>query len=148
MKIVNYYFGALMENVTVFGSIFTHILLRAVSFAVNDSVFYVLARGLILIYALTMPVKLLLFRNRPRKMNYKSLWEKLEASSFPSVHAARVVFLSLALGARFDNTLLSAVLSLTAVLVMYSRTYLKKHYLGDVAGGFAAGVVIYFLAAV
>ncbi len=146
MKIVNYYFGALMENVTVFGSVFAHFLLLVLAFAIGDPIFYVLARGIILIYVLTVPTKLLLFRNRPKKMNYKALWEKIEASSFPSVHAARATFMFLALAARFANPVVSAILLATALAVIYSRIYLKKHYAVDVIGGTMIGAVIYLLA--
>ncbi len=148
MKAVKYYFNALMENVTVFGSVFTHLLLLAVAFALSDPIFYVLARGLVLIYLVTVPVKLLLFRNRPEKMRYKALWEKVEAASFPSVHAARAVFVFLAVAERFGNIPFTALLMAVAALVMYSRIYMKKHYAIDVVGGALLGAVIYFLASV
>lgn len=147
MKVVNYYFNALMENVSALGSIFTHLLLLAVAFALNDIVFYPLLKGLLLIYAVTVPIKLLVFRNRPKKMKHRHLWEKFEASSFPSVHSARAIFLALVLSFRFSNAALSALMFLAAVMVMYSRIHLEKHFWSDVGGGMIIGIVIYFLAA-
>lgn len=145
MKAVKYYFNELMENVSAFGSIFIHILLMAVAFALKDVVLYPLLKGFVLIYLIGVPIKLLVFKNRPKKMKYKEIWEKFEASSFPSIHAARVVFLALVLCSRFNNNALSAVLFAVAALVMYSRIYLKKHYWGDVIGGLLIGIVIYYL---
>jgi len=54
MKVVNYYFNALMENVSALGGIFTHLLLLAVAFILNDAVFSPLLKGLILIYVIIM----------------------------------------------------------------------------------------------
>lgn len=145
MKAVKYYFNALMENVSAFGSIFTHLLLMTVAFALNDIIFYPLLKGLLLIYTITMPIKFLVFKNRPKKMKYKAFWEKFEASSFPSVHAARVVFLALVLCSRFNNNVLSVMLFAVAALVIYSRIYLKKHYWTDVIGGLLISFLIYYL---
>ncbi|MBI2076601.1 MAG: phosphatase PAP2 family protein [Candidatus Aenigmarchaeota archaeon] len=148
MKVVNYYFNALMENVSALGSIFTHLLLLAVAFILNDAVFSPLLKGLILIYVIIMPIKIILFRNRPKKMKYKQLWEKFEASSFPSVHSARAIFLALVLSFRFSNAALSVLAALVSAMVVYSRIHMKKHYWGDVIGGAMGGAVIYFLATV
>ena len=145
MKVVKYYFNELMENVSAFGSIFTHILLMAAAFALKDALLYPLLKGFALIYLIGVPVKLLVFKNRPKKMKYKDFWEKFEASSFPSVHAARAVFLALVLCSRFNNNVLSILLFIVAALVMYSRIHLKKHYWTDVIGGLLVGVVIYYV---
>lgn len=142
---MNYYFNALMENVSSFGSIFTHILLMAAAFALKDALLYPLLKGFALIYLIGVPIKLLVFKNRPKKMKYKDFWEKFEASSFPSVHAARVVFLALVLCSRFNNNVFSALLFAVAALVMYSRIHLKKHYWSDIIGGVITGAGIYFL---
>ena len=147
MKLLSYYFNALMENVTVFGSVFTHSILLAAAFALGDALFLVLLKGLALLYLLSMPLKFLFFKHRPRKMAYTNWWQKFEASSFPSVHAARVLFLALALHARFSNMLLSVLLLALAALVVYSRIHLKKHYWTDMAGGIVLGMVVYTLSA-
>ncbi|MBI2970968.1 MAG: phosphatase PAP2 family protein [Candidatus Aenigmarchaeota archaeon] len=146
MKVVSYYFHELMENVTLFGSIFTHIVLLAVAFVLNDALFVTLAKGLLLIYAVCVPLKFLRFRERPTRMKHASFWEKFEASSFPSVHAVRVTFLAAALGFRFGNPALSVFLLALAFLVTYSRVFLKKHYWSDAIAGVVIGAGIYALA--
>ncbi len=145
MKAVHYYFSELMENLSALGSIFVHVLLLAVAFALNDALLYPLLNGLVLIFAITVPAKFLVFRNRPMKMKYDNFWQKFEAASFPSVHSVRTMFLFLVLSARFSNMLLSAVLFALAAMIMYSRIHLKKHYWRDVIAGIIIGIVIYFL---
>ena len=147
MKAISYYFHELMENITALGSIFVHLALAAAAYALGDELFVTLLKGLLLIYVVNVPLKLLLFRERPRRMQHRTLWERFEAASFPSVHAVRVVFLALALGFRFGNPLFWLLVLGIAVAVTYSRIHLQKHYWTDTAAGIAIGAVIYYAVA-
>lgn len=143
MKAYGYYFREFMEHTTALGSIFLHGILIAVAFALKDPLFLPLVKGLLLLFLITIPIKFLFFKTRPKKMVYKNFWQKFEASSFPSVHTARALFLALTLCAYFKNTLLSVFLFLLATLVAYSRIYLKKHYWTDVGAGIIIGIAVY-----
>lgn len=100
-----------------------------------------------LIYALTIlfvavySIKLVYFKARPdvAKKRFSSLAERLESSSFPSVHAARATMLYVAL---FHGTALGAFGLFMALCVCASRILLKRHYARDVVAGAALGTVI------
>lgn len=87
----------------------------------------------------------LYFKNRPTKQQYHNLIERLDASSFPSWHTARIVFISLILGFYFNTFLTTLFFTSLALLVAYSRIVLKKHDWWDLFGGFFLGIVTYWL---
>ena len=69
--------------------------------------------------------------------------EKLDASSFPSIHAARATFLFIILSKfLFVGDIYGAFLGFMLFLVFYSRVYLKKHYWIDVIVGGVVGWLV------
>ena len=84
-------------------------------------------------------------KNRPDKQEYKNYLEKIDALSFPSWHTARIVYLALIFSYLFNNNLLTLLFTLVAILVAYSRVYLKRHDYWDVLGGIVLGVVAFWL---
>lgn len=143
MKFIRFYLDSFMQDITVFGSLPLYLLLAVLAFFSDHALSATMLVMLGVMYALNVPLKLLCFRNRPARMRYTKLWQKIEASSFPSVHAERALFLSLLLGSRAQNTYVSAVLVAAAALVCFSRIYLKKHYWSDVIAGAALGVAMF-----
>ncbi|MBI2151801.1 phosphatase PAP2 family protein, partial [Candidatus Woesearchaeota archaeon] len=71
---------------------------------------------------------------------------KLDASSFPSWHTARALFLALIFSEKFNYFPLTVFLITITVIVAYSRLYLKKHDIIDVLGGIVLGGVSFWLA--
>ena len=100
--------------------------------------------GIILIYLIVIFVKLIYFKNRPEKIPYSSMIERLDASSFPSLHAARTGFLGIIFIKFFNNMIISVILAVLTVLICYSRVYLKKHDAKDVIAGIVLGILVYF----
>ncbi len=68
-------------------------------------------------------------------------YEKLDASSFPSVHALRVSILFFSFYGAYPSKGSFAVALLAIAAVSYSRIFLKKHYFVDVAAGAALGIL-------
>lgn len=102
--------------------------------------------GLFLIYFITLIIRTIYFKPRPKRVEYNNFIEKLNASSFPSVHSARATFLTLFTLLFFSlNSLYTSILLVLWLLVLASRIYLKKHDLFDVFGGFLLGIVTYIL---
>ncbi|MBI4017744.1 MAG: phosphatase PAP2 family protein [Candidatus Aenigmarchaeota archaeon] len=104
-----------------------------------------LVSGYLLTYLIAAPLRLGFFKERPEKRQYKNLFERLDAASFPSIHAQRAVFLAVTLAGYFKNTGLTVLFLLLAGLVCYSRVALRKHHLSDVLAGSVLGAAVYYL---
>lgn len=98
--------------------------------------------GTVGVVIISYAIKILFFKNRPIKQSTGTFIEKVDASSFPSVHAARITVLAFWLIIYFNNIYLRAFSALIWVLVVYSRVYLKKHYWTDVIGGVIIAIII------
>ena len=133
------------RDITSFASLWWYLFISLVFLVIkNYDIFLRLFIGLLLIYFIVVIVRTLYFKHRPTKYSYDSYIEKLDASSFPSLHSSRAVFMSMVLMKFFNSTAISALLAVFVVLIVYSRIYLKKHDLMDVLAGIVVGVVVYF----
>ncbi len=104
-----------------------------------------LVAGSILAAAFVLLIRVFHFKPRPKKEDYSNLLEKIDASAFPSLHAARIAFLAILFSVYFANQYLTILFAFTATLVSYSRIYLQKHDWVDVAGGVVVGAVTYLI---
>ncbi len=91
-------------------------------------------------------IKLVFPTHRPIQMKRDTIFQKYTASGFPSVHSARIAALATLCFLTFPkDTFLISLFLLLAVLVGYSRVYLKKHFLKDVVVGWLLGIgIVYF----
>lgn len=134
-----------MRDISALGSLFFYALLMILFFALNDyTSLEKLFVGVILMYLVTIIIRLVYFKNRPDKFAYHNVIEKIDAASFPSLHAARTGFLSVFFAYYFDNMLISVILPLLALGILFSRVYLRKHDFMDVLAGAVLGVLAYF----
>lgn len=81
------------------------------------------------------------FKPRPKREEHHNWLEKLDASSFPSVHAMRAVLLYAVLVVYYKSLAVSFILAVVALAVCASRVLLRKHDVVDVVGGALLGVV-------
>jgi undecaprenyl-diphosphatase len=133
----------IFEELTFFGGIAFYMFLVVVFFVLGkiDSVFKLIL-GLIFIYLVTFIIRLFYFKPRPKKIGYKNLLEKIDASSFPSVHAARAVFLCFFIVFLFNlSWVVDILIGILMILVIYSRIYLLKHDIIDAIGGILLGIL-------
>lgn len=148
MGIVKYYLDMALSDLTMLGSLAFYISLSFVMSFIDYPLFLNLVKGFVILYLIALPMKFLFFKERPLKRKYKKLWEKLEASSFPSVHSARSFLIAGVLFFRLPVLAGLFIFALAAV-VCYSRIYLKKHYMIDVLSGIMLGlfaaIVLQFL---
>lgn len=136
----------LVRDISALGSLFSYLLLMMLFLIPKRyDVFIRLLAGAILIYTVTILIRSFYFKERPNKYPYKSYIEKLDASSFPSLHSARIAFLSMVFIKHFNNVFLTVLIIILAIGVVYSRIELKKHDLKDVLGGVVVGFVIYLI---
>ena len=132
------------ETTSLGSSIVFAILVVAFYFTGNslEALFLVLGWGLINL--VTLVVRFFYFKDRPEKRAFSNLLEKLDASSFPSIHAQRALFLAPALSIHFANAYLSGLFFALAYLVCYSRIRLLKHHGSDVVVGAIVGVLEFY----
>jgi len=87
-------------------------------------------------------IKAIWFKERPNKQKYKTLLEKIDAGSWPSVHSYRAAVLCLGYILLFKQAALQFFIVFFAIGIGYSRIYLKKHDIRDVSGGAIIGLVV------
>lgn len=141
-KIIKKFF----EEITFFGGIFFYIFIIGLLFVLSKNDYaYKITIGLIIIYLATFIIRIFYFKPRPNKEEYCNFLEKIDASSFPSVHSARAILLFLFFLGQFKNIFYYLLMSILFILIVYSRIYLKKHDLKDIVGGFILGILIFVL---
>jgi membrane-associated phospholipid phosphatase len=92
---------------------------------------------------LSLPLRIFFFRERPEKREFKNILEKINASSFPSNHSARVVFLFLFFIGIFPELIFVLFFGIITLIVLFSRIALKFHHPEDVIGGSLLAVIIF-----
>src|SRR3989338_1377860 len=124
------------NDVTSVGSLFFFLLVIVMSFVLNQPFLGTqLIIALVSCYIIGVPLKLFFFHQRPHKQTYKTVVQKFDAASFPSVHAMRIVCLAIILAFFFKSAVFSILALALVVAVMYSRIQLHKHFLGDIVAG-------------
>jgi membrane-associated phospholipid phosphatase len=111
----------------------------------NVGVFVQLVAGLVLLSFVTAIVRLLFFRKRPDRQGYRSLIGRIDASSFPSIHATRATVLAIVLAQFFVQPLVRLLLVLCVLAVAITRVLLRRHYVTDVVGGLVVGGLVGWL---
>ena len=133
----------LFEEITFFGGLFFYLFLIILFFTLGKADYSLkLFLGLLSVYLLTFIIRIFYFKPRPEKVSYNNFLEKIDASSFPSVHAARTTFLFIFLLVFLPSSLIYIILTLILwLLVLYSRIHLKKHDIIDLIGGILTGIL-------
>lgn len=107
--------------------------------------FWQLLIGLILAYAVISGVRSVYIRDRPKAMQYRTWWQKIDAGTAVSMHAMRAAILGIVLINYFSNIWATTWLIIVGLVVASARVWLKKHYVADVAWGVGVGIVIGFV---
>jgi len=140
------YLDILFRDLTTFGGALFYALIVLLAFAFNQTALAVdLILGFLISLIILVPIRLFYFRDRPQKQTYSNFLERIDASSFPSWHTARIVLLAITAIFYFNNMLVNIISVVLAVLVGYSRIYLKKHDWMDLLGGIILAGVTYWM---
>ena len=133
-----------MEEVTFLGGLLFYLIITFYFLFKNDyDSFKILIIGLFIIYIIAALIRMVYFKERPKKVSYENFLEKIDASSFPSIHAARISFLFIFMITRVLDSYYWVFLGLIlTILMLSSRIYLKKHYFIDIIGGTFLGLII------
>jgi membrane-associated phospholipid phosphatase len=144
-KKLNFNFSPVQE-ITALGSLVFYSLLLLFFLAIQDLLmFKILFVGCIITFIVTILVRALYFKDRPEKQNHKNWLERIDASSFPSLHAARAIFLALVFIFKFQHLYTSLLFIFIAILVILSRAILKKHDWLDLSAGAFLGLLTYWI---
>lgn len=138
----------------------------------NKAILYELMLSLLLCYAITTSIRLVYFKKRPdadrrpdtqtktkddqmsssslasynqvvmHNQKYKNIFEKIDASSFPSLHAMRAGALGVIVAAFFNNIVITAAALVMIGAVGATRVMLRRHHSIDTTAGIAIGGII------
>ncbi len=136
------YVNVLFRDFTSFAGLSFSLLILTLFFFVDFVLAKKLLSALIIAYSIVILIRSFYFKHRPKKEGYKNFFEKLDASSFPSLHSCRAAILFFLFSSFFKNIGVTSILFIVMLASVYSRIYLKKHDWVDVLAGFALGIAI------
>ena len=143
-----------IENFTALGNPF---LLLLISFCATQSQFWIekwkiwaiLLAGFFINELICSTIKFFWHKPRPNAQIFVGGMEKIDAGSFPSIHAARISFIYSSLiylqYVQNQSIVFAVVFILVILIVGYSRVFLKKHFITDVIAGYIFGGLISFV---
>lgn len=142
----NFYAYKFREWMRDFTSLASPLILVFVPFIVMGPgrPYYVLLGALAVNEALGSIIKIVFPKKRPTGQTYSNTMEKIDAGSFPSLHAARITLVYLTLFAFASLPIMKVLFILVIVVVCVSRVLLKKHFWTDVAGGIVMGSLVFY----
>jgi membrane-associated phospholipid phosphatase len=137
-------FSETVRDITSFGNPFILLILSVLIIGPN-LIFFKIILGLISLEIFCTIIKIFYHKERPNKESYTNLLERINAGSFPSVHAARSTFIFLILFFLTSTYFIKVLLIIMIFLVGISRIIIKKHYLFDVIIGSIIGIIFSIL---
>ena len=146
MKLIKNLLKTQFRDLTTFGGIiFFAIILFITLIFQKYQLFVKLLFGLLFTFIITILIRSFYTKDRPNKQTYKNFIEKMDALSFPSWHTARITFLAIIFSFQYNYLYLTTFFTVIALLVSYSRIYLKRHDWWDVLGGIVLGILAFWL---
>ncbi len=145
-KLIKKLFLRFYKDITIFGGTYFYILILTITIILkqyNNAIKLTIAW--ILITLLSITIRYFYFKPRPKIKKYNNIIEKIDASSFPSMHAGRSTILFLFLTTIIKNPPLQILILFIWINILLSRIILKKHYIIDVIAGTILGIIIYYL---
>lgn len=141
METIKKYFKEGLTAITALGTAYFYTILAITLFLSGfRTIAYHLAIGLIILYILVLILRIFYFKERPVKEDYFNLFTRLNAASFPSLHTTTSIYAATVLST-IANTGTIILFYSIALLIAYSRVYIKKHYWSDILAGLVLGIV-------
>lgn len=134
------------DEATSLGGLVFYILVAVLLFVSNRTAdAYSAIYALFFMYITITLIRTFFFRERPQRREHNSYLQRIDASSFPSLHASRATYLFVLFLSIFTFGIFTFALGLLYLTVLYSRIYLKKHFISDVIGGVVLGAISYLI---
>lgn len=145
-KTVKHQMDIILRDITSLGGLSFFILLSILVLLLQKfELLTELLLGFLVTFAVVILVRTFYFKDRPNKREFSNYFEKMEASSFPSLHSARVVFTAAVFARFIADKNATIFLVILAALVCYSRIYMKKHDWWDISFGVLLGLLTSWL---
>jgi membrane-associated phospholipid phosphatase len=146
MKYTNYFkevTGNTLRDFSGLGNFVIIVMVLSVALSYDYGLLLRAVIGLFILLMACNVIKAVFPKNRPVKMSHTNILEKMEAGSFPSIHSAHIMYLSMVVIHFVNSALVDILFAIAIVVVGYSRYYLKKHFFIDIIAGYAIGLAAY-----
>lgn len=131
-----------LKDIGAIGSLPVYLFLMMFLFLLGErNLAYLMFLGMIIYYFFAVILRLVFFRERPRHESRKNIFEKIDASSFPSLHSWRMFFLMILFSVYFKSAYIFALFLVITFFVLYGRIYFKKHHISDIVFGAVFGII-------
>ncbi|MBU0456919.1 MAG: phosphatase PAP2 family protein [Nanoarchaeota archaeon] len=132
-----------IENISALGALPFFLMTISILFLLNQTKFATqLLVGIIIGHIVTYLIRLMYHKERPQPQKYNSLVERIDASSFPSLHSVRAMTFSMICAINTGYLVSYLIFGTYLLSILYSRYYLKKHDLKDIIMGAIIGLFI------
>ncbi len=132
-----------LKDLGAYGSFIFYLVIAVIFYTAGAYKFSLILIGsLATVTIVVAAIRLVYFKPRPgmKSKKYNVLYERIDNSSFPSIHVARAMMLSIAF---FQMApLMAPPLVLLFIAVCASRIYFKRHDITDITAGAAIGAVL------
>jgi undecaprenyl-diphosphatase len=140
-RIVN----SLIRDLSSFGGLPFYLFLSFFVMLLGElKLFLWLIIGMIISYLIVIIIRIIFYKERPRKEKYNTFIEKIDASSFPSLHSFRITLIFWLFYFNYKSLYITIMVFFIGLAVFFSRYYLKKHFRIDIFWGFILGLVTSF----
>ena len=136
------------QDLSALGGLPVYVAICAMFFVTNNyNTFWQLVIAFIAVFGITVLTRLTHYTDRPEKQKFMTWYEKIDASSFPSLHAGRTAALAIIIGnffmQNFYNMMGIDILLITCVIAVCAmRMVLHRHYFTDVLFGVMIGAFV------
>jgi len=138
MKLIKEFFSA----ITSLGSLPAMGLFGIFFLLTNFNIFLKLFVGIALSFVIITVIRLNFYKHRPhKKIKPKNVLGIIAKSSFPSMHSANSTIFAIVVGLSTNMTLLVFFIVM-ALIIIFSRWFLRKHYPIDLLAGTVLGVLV------
>ncbi len=132
-----------IKNVSALGTLPFFLIIISILYSINQIHFAIqLALGIFIGHLITYLIRLIYRKERPIPQKYESLVEKIDTSSFPSLHSVRAIIFFIISVMNSQSLTAYFIFSIYALGILWSRHYLQRHDWIDIFGGALIGLFI------
>jgi len=133
----------LVEDISALGALPFFLITMPILYLIGQKIFALqLLLGIFLSHVITELIRLIYYKDRPQPRKHNSLLERIDASSFPSLHSVRAMVFFVISVFNLRSTIAIIILMIYLFSIFFSRHYLKKHFFIDIFIGAIIGLCI------